>query len=269
MLGKTAIVLTLSSYSQTVEPNASSITVTAYADGVAITDGTSSMLTYDGSKITSCSINSSGVITMSYNSNTSTSSTKSGWMKFTYQGQTKQFNLTQRADYVTRTTTSSTHTSSSKTVTSYSTTISDANVADRDCKQYGYYTGFWLTNCTGYTTTTYYHYVNTYYASGNHTRATVTDSTGRTDNVIMTVFFVNTNLYYSGSLPSVGSTYSGTFYASYAWGGNVDYSKSATASITVTSVNSSKYEGTSDVTATIQGNTISASGQYTEFSCPG
>ena len=104
MLGKTAIVLTLSSYSRTVEPNASYVSVTAYANGVAITDGTSSMITYDGGKITSCTINSSGVITIRYNSNTNTSYTQSGWMKFTYQGQTVQFDLTQKADYVSSTT---------------------------------------------------------------------------------------------------------------------------------------------------------------------
>ena len=227
MLGKATVVITLSSYSRTVEPNASSIAVTAYTDGVAITDGTSSMLTYDGSKITSCTISSSGVITMRYNRNTSTSSTKSGWMKFTYQGQTKQFNLTQKADYVTGT--------SQSTTTSRTDTIISINNADyyyqfTDTKNCGVADICFSANTnytSGYTT-----YDIKKYKSGNQTREAVDwDSiTGTTSNKFLCVTKSTGSAIIINSVGGSGSDSFSLSKYNYPYALNVQITATATTS---------------------------------------
>lgn len=100
--GITVLPVTLSSYSSSATPASGTKTVTAYYGGVAITDLTTSMIT-KGGNMSSVSVSSSGVITMSYASNTSTYSTKSSTMTLTYQGQTVTFTITQAKDYVTST----------------------------------------------------------------------------------------------------------------------------------------------------------------------
>ena len=197
--------VTLSSYSQTVEPNASSISITAYANGTPITDATSSMLTKDGSKVTSTTINSSGVITISYNRNTSTSSSKSGWIKFTYKEQTVQFNLTQSKDYVTSTSISSTYTNSRNVVTTvnYNGYNGVALMPASYCKSYVDFR-----NCTGTTYTTYYHYLYAYYKSGNYTTTEVTERETQTPSTSLYATFTSSTTYNL----VVGKTYTGTFY---------------------------------------------------------
>lgn len=101
---KKPLVLTLSSYSYNATPANGSTTVYAYYGGVPISDLTSSMTSYGGI-IYAVSVNSSGAITMRYISNESTTSTKTGTMELTYQGQTKTFTITQAKDYVTSTST--------------------------------------------------------------------------------------------------------------------------------------------------------------------
>ena len=203
MLGAAQIVVTLSSYSQTVEPNSSSITVTARLNGAAITDGTSSMLTYDGSVVTSCTISSSGVITMRYGSNTSISSTKSGWMKFTYQGQTKQFNLTQKADYVTNT--SATTSSETKT---YVNSISNVSSLLRNCQINGYYATVKFSG-GGYTQTKSRVTTRTYYKSGN-----VSVQTSDEKTTTASTSFSNSYIYFNQATMNIniGQTSSQSFY---------------------------------------------------------
>lgn len=90
--------LTLSSYSYEATPASGSATVTAYYGEEPITDLTASLITTSSLNAT---VNSSGVITMSYGSNTSTYSTITRTMTLTYKGQTVTFIITQAKDYVT------------------------------------------------------------------------------------------------------------------------------------------------------------------------
>ena len=99
--GITVLPVTLSSYSYySATPVSGTTTVTAYYGGVKITDLTTSMIT-KGGNMSSVSVSSSGVITMNYYRNTSTSSTKSSTMTLTYQGQSVTFTITQAKDYET------------------------------------------------------------------------------------------------------------------------------------------------------------------------
>ncbi len=202
--------VTLSSYSETVEPNASSISITAYANGQPITDATSSMLTKDGSKITSATINSSGVITMSYTRNTSTSYSQTGWIKFTYKEQTVQFNLTQSRDYVTSTSTSSTRTETREVITNVNYNgFGHLELMRSECISQGQPSYVTFENSTGTINTEYYHYKYTYYKSGNSTSVRVTERETQTPSTTLTAKFVSDQVYDD---LVVGQTYSGTFY---------------------------------------------------------
>ena len=158
---KKPLVLILSSYSYNATPASGSTTVYAYYGGVPINNLTSSMVTYSGN-MSSVSVNSNGVITMSYNSNTSTTSTATSKMTLTYQGQTKTFTITQAKDYKTDTTTSTSKTwkhfnSGDQGIKLNVTLVKTANGYENEA----------LTNVTvgeEYTTTTYYDV----YASGKN-----------------------------------------------------------------------------------------------------
>ena len=255
ILSSGGVKVTLSSYSQTVEPNASSITITAYANGQPITDATSSMLTKDGSKITSATINSNGVITISYNRNTSTSSSKTGWVKFTYKEQTVQFNLTQRNDYVTSTSTSSTYSDSREVVTNvnYDSFYRILLIPiEYDC---GYPSTVRFTNCDGTIYTTSYYYLYTYYKSGNSTSKKVTEET-QTQSTSLTASFESSQTY--GLV--VGQTYTGTFYFG---------SDSVSATVTVTRDDGLHYPY-GDITITHNGSIVAKMTNYIiEYYCPG
>ena len=170
-MGVKPLVLTLSSNSYSATPATGSTTVTAYYGGLPITDLTSSMVSKSGN-MSSVTVNSSGVITMRYYSNTSTASTVTSTMTITYSGQTKTFTITQAKDYKTGTTTSSS--TSSKSFFSYNQDIS-LNITL--VKTATGYQNEALSNAVigrVYTTTTYYDV----YASGR--RVQTSQSSGLT-----------------------------------------------------------------------------------------